>query len=364
MIMLDQFRNDSRNCHPVFEEMKRRGILFSQVITYAPYTVASLHATFTGMYGKFNGVNAYTGSDHYDKNGCLSLPEYLQKVGYWTQGYGYSRICFPNTGFDRLDFVGEEEEKDVLESHRRVLIECYAKKKPFFTFLHYGEIHHQVVREVIKKYDDYDDRFFGKTDENRIRYEEHTKHAGEYAASILHLIDELDPNENTLIIFFTDHGGGLGEKPGEKAYGIFTYDYTLCVWTYFIYPKLLPSGIDCRVQVRNIDILPTLIDLLDLSISKKHKPILGRSLMPIVRGEEKEHRLAFSETGGVDGPHPSPNSPNVHCLRNGTWKLIFNSMTNRFELYNLKEDPYETKNYYSTNRQKADELWRQMVEYL
>lgn len=365
ILMIDQFRNDMREGLPSFAELAKRGVTFSQMISYAPYTLASLHATFTGMYGRHNGVDGYTKSDRFDAKNCMTLPQYLQKCGYRTRGYTFSPIVIPHAGFDKLEIVPEAEEKDVLGSHQRMLRECFEnKKRPFFAFLHYGEIHHEVVREVIKKYTDYDDRFFGLVDQNRQRYQTYVKNSDRYLTEMVRSIDQWDTDSNTLLVVFTDHGGGLGEKPGEKAYGIFTYDYTICAWLYLIYPKKFPQGLEIPCQVRSIDLLPTLIEFLGLSASKKHKPILGRSLMGLIRGSESEDRDAFSETGGVDGPTPSPNAPNVHSLRSKGWKLIYNSTTNRFELYDLKNDAGENNNLYSMRQDVANELWKAMFQYL
>lgn len=365
ILMIDQFRNDMREGLPSFAELAKRGVTFSQMISYAPYTLASLHATFTGMYGRLNGVDGYTKSDRFDAKNCMTLPQYLQKCGYHTRGYTFSSIVIPHSGFDKLDIVPEAEEKDVLGSHQRALRECFEdKKRPFFAFLHYGDIHHEVVREVIKKYTDYDDRFFGLIDQNRQRYQAYVKDADRYLTEMIRSIDQWDVDRNTLLVVFTDHGGGLGEKPGEKAYGIFTYDYSICAWLYLICPDKLPQGLEIPHQVRSIDLLPTLIEFIGLPASKKHKPILGRSLMGLIRGSENEDRPAFSETGGVDGPIPSPNAPNVHSVRSKGWKLIYNSTTNQFELYDLKNDVGENKNLYTTRQDVASDLWKTMIEYL
>ena len=120
---------------------------------------------------------------------------------------------------------------------------------------------------------------------------------------------------------------------------------------------LVPHNAEHHVQVRTIDLLPTIIILVRLAPSKKHKQPFGRSLMPIVRGEESEDRVAFTETGGVEGPHPSMDHPNVKSLRIGGWKLIYNTTTNGFELYDLREDPAESRNLYATHPEKARELW-------
>lgn len=364
MIFLDQYRNDARAIHKIFEEMEKRGVLFSNTITYAPYTLASLHATFTGMYGRDNGVDAYTKSDQYKHKECYSLPEYLKDIGYYTRGYTFSRILLPDAGFDSLRVVSAEDEEDILTSHKKELDICYSQKNPFYCFLHYGEVHHQIVKEVIRKYDNFDDEYFGKIEYNMSKYLEHAYKAGEHAAELIRTIDDYDPDGHTMIIILTDHGSGVGEKPGEKAYGIYTYDYSICTWVYFILPKVLPAGKEFNVQIRTIDILPTIMDLLAIKPSKKHKAIVGKSLLPIINGEESEHRGAFSETGGVEGPYPSPDKSNIKCFRDGKWKLIFNTSINQYELYNLDEDPAESQNLYAENQEKAEELLIKMAPYL
>lgn len=364
MILLDQFRNDSRICHPIFEKLKKRGVLFSQVITYAPYTLGSLHATFSGMYGRYNGVDGYARSQQYDKNNCLSITEYLRAAGYHTRAYSFSPILFPHPGFDLVKIVCEDEEPNILESHSHELQECFGQKKPFFQYLHYGEIHHSVVKNVIKRFDDFDQEYFGKLELNREKYNQYAYQAGVYLDRLIRRIEELDPEYNSLIIVTTDHGGGIGEKPGEKAYGIFTYDYTLRVWLYLISPKLFPANKEFTCQVRTIDIMPTIMDILNIERSKKHKPILGKSLLPIVRGEEASDRIAFSETGGVDGPYPSPDKANVKCIRDGKWKLIYNTTTSKMELYNLISDPNETENLYNSCPDKRQDLWLKLTDYL
>ncbi|MBT6564325.1 MAG: sulfatase-like hydrolase/transferase [Candidatus Scalindua sp.] len=364
MILLDQYRNDARVCHGIFEKLKERGVLFSETITYAPYTLASLHAAFTGMYGVNNGVDGYTKSNHYDKKGCLTLAEYLQGAGYYTRGYTFSPILFPSEGFDNLQIVPEEKESDVLLSHQKELEICFNQERSFFCYLHYGDIHHEIVREVIRKYDDFDTRYFGHIEENRKRYLQYASSAAVYTDKIINTIDKLDTKKNTLLIVTTDHGGGIGEKPGEKAYGIYTYDYSICVWLYLIYPSILPVNKEFDIQVRTIDILPTIMDLLNIKPSRRHKNIQGKSLLPIIREEETLERVAFSETGGVEGPHPSPDKANVKCIRQNGWKLIYNLSTSKMELYDLSADPEEINNLAQSNRSKMEELWSKLAEYL
>jgi arylsulfatase A-like enzyme len=364
IILMDQFRNDARSCHDIFKKIGERGVLFSNVVTYAPHTVASLHAFFTGMYGPDNGVDGYLGSGRYDKKGCRSLAEYLRDAGYFVHGYTFSPILFPRAGFDELKVVPEEQEPGILSSHENELRRCFGSKRLFFSFLHYGEIHHEVVRNVIRKYGDFDEGYFGRLDENRKRYLGYARDAGCYLDKTVALIRSLDADQNTAVMVITDHGSGLGEKPGEKAYGIYTYDYSICTWIYMIYPKVFPAGREFKTQVRTIDVLPTILDLVGLRPSRRHKEIKGRSLFPVIRMEENEDRPAFSETGGAEGPHPSPYKSNVKCIRDKSWKLIYNLTTSKTELYDIRTDPGETNNLVLANPKKAEELWLKLAQFL
>jgi len=363
MILLDQFRNDARKTHDIFLELKKRGVLFSNTITYAPYTLGSMHATFTGMYGRDNGVDAYAKSPFYRKKECFSLPQYLKKAGYYTRGYTFSKILLPDSGFDRFTVVSETDEKDILQSHYNELDRCYNQDKPFFCYLHYGEIHHEIVKKVIRKHDDFDPAYFDHYEKNYDRYMNLAKKGGEHTARLLQKIDQMG-SDNTMIIVLTDHGAGVGEKPGEKAYGIFTYDYSIRIWSYLICPELLPQDIELNSQVRTIDILPTILDMLAIKPSRKHKPIKGHSLLSVIKGEETGHRGAFSETGGVEGPYPSPDTSNIKCYRDGRWKLIYNTTINKYELYDIQADPAEKRNLYLKEPQKSQELFHQLSSYL
>jgi len=366
VVLLDQFRTDALSSHPVFADIRNRGVFFSNVITYAPYTLASCHATFTGMYGRDNGVDAYTKSDRYDSKHCYSIADYLSSVGYYTAAYTFSPILIPHSGIKRFRLVPEDEEQDIVMSHGEEIRHCFGQQEPFFLFLHHGEIHHEIVKEVINKYHYSDEDYFseGARELNKKRYQAYTKEAGEYLDAIIKIIDECDSDENTMVVVMTDHGGSNGEKVGEKAYGSFTYDYSIRVWYYLLWSRQFVANTEIKTQVRTIDILPTILDIVGISHNKNKKPVMGRSVLNLINGEDEEHRMSFSETGGVDGPYPSPDEPNVRCVRDGNWKLIQNITTNKFELYDLNSDPEEANNLYGQEPDHAERLWFEMVKYI
>ena len=61
------------------------------------------------------------------------------------------------------------------------------------------------------------------------------------------------------------------------------------------------------------------------------------------------YNSAFTETGGLYGPWPSPDKPNIRCIRTKQWKLIHNETPDTWELYNILKDPDENNNLYGKN---------------
>ena len=117
-------------------------------------------------------------------------------------------------------------------------------------------------------------------------------------------------------------------------------------------------NITINTQVRTIDILPTILDIINVPVNKKKKLPDGSSMLKLIKGAKENDRLAFSETGGVDGLYPSPDKPNVRCVSDGEWKLIQNLTTNQFELYNTNDDPDEINNLINSEKHKKQ---RQMM---
>lgn len=361
LITLDQFRPDTLNVHPVFGAFEKTAAFFPLVITYAPYTFASMPAIFSGIYGRRNGVNAYMKPQRFDHANCRLLPEYLQAAGYHTVGDTLNPLVLPDHGFDRLQ-IHDEHQDDLVARHRGLLHEV-AGRAPFFLYLHYSGIHTAVVRDVVKVYDEFDPRYFGHRAENARRYEGYAVQAGNYLAEMLRTVDELGLGARTLLVVLTDHGCGLGERPGERTYGVYLYDDTVRTFAYFSWPGRVPAGTVVDSQVRTVDIAPTILDLLRIKPDPNARAMDGRSLLPLLGGR-RDDRLAFMETGGVSGPWPSPHEPNVHAVRTPDWKLIENRATGTTELYDLRRDPAESQNLTGKAGAVETDLRRRLQEHL
>jgi len=157
----------------------------------------------------------------------------------------------------------------------------------------------------------------------------------------------------------SDHGCSIGEKVGERAYGVFCYDYTLLSTSLFFHKSLPKLQVDD--QVRSIDILPTILELLKIPEDKNFKKFQGESLVPIIHGQNK-FNVAFSQSGNPLSNKQPPKEPNVWSVRTNEWKFIKNIYNNTEELYSLKEDPDETRNVIGQYPEEAKELRKELQQ--
>ena len=105
--------------------------------------------------------------------------------------------------------------------------------------------------------------------------------------------------------------------------------------------------------------MPTILDILGISEKREYKKMQGSSFLQIIDGKD-EDRIAYSETGGLGGPTPSPEIHNVYCVRTKEWKLIYNSTNKKKELYNIINDNTEGNNLAGNGLDIEEKLWEEL----
>ena len=134
----------------------------------------------------------------------------------------------------------------------------------------------------------------------------------EQIGRILDSIYASELNQNTLIIFTTDHGYAM---PRAKCN---LYDPGIAVALIIRYPGRTgwTGGRRIAAMISNIDVLPTLLDLLDIPIPDK---VQGVSLLRVLDGEDCQARKTFfGELTYHDYYDPK------RCIRTDRYKLIAN----------------------------------------
>lgn len=361
LINIDGFRRDRISHCPTLENLVENSLYFSEMNTVAPYTFASLHSIFSGVYPSKNGVNGYYNIFKFKKNDITTITELLQKNEYYTSCDLIDESVVPNQGFDEVN-VFDEKTVDFKKRHSE-LINKLSNKNKFFLFLHYTETHKHLVNDVIQKYkkQSTDSEYFLKKKENSERYNSYMPMCDSYIKSIIESLKQNNIFNKTILIIFADHGTSLGEKIGEKFYGVFLYDYTLNVFCIVNIPgwdkKLISK------QCSTLDIYPTILELGNIS-DDFIQTLDGKSLLNFVKNSNEEEREIIAETGGLYGPWPSPTSHNVFCIKSDSKKLIYNKTPNSWEFYNLKQDPQEITNIYDNESNEIQKFQKKLKNFL
>ena len=362
IILVDGARLDFAEKSETFQKLKSTMIHFDQSITYAPYTTGAMHAVLSGCYGNRTGVNSYWNVFKFKNDQFLTLADYLSQNNYYTYADGHTELIIPKFGFKEFN-IHDEQKIDLIQWHSELLDnmkQIYDDGQNFFLYLHYSKIHTGISNEVLKIFNNFSKDYFDNSNLNLERYSKLFNNAEIYLDSILNKIKNLNLLENSIILILSDHGIGVGEKFGERAYGAFCYDYTLKTFAYLYNSDIKPKTISS--QVRHVDYMPTILDMLDIKINNSFEKLDGESLIPLINDESTLEKFAFSETGNPLNKNRPPKIPNTACIRNSEWKLIHNKYNNTYELYNLLNDPREEDNLIGTNAEIEKMLLNQLLK--
>ena len=159
--------------------------------------------------------------------------------------------------------------------------------------------------------------------------------------------------DDTLIVVTADHGEALGEH-GEMTHSLFAYDTTLRV-------PLIVAGPGIPIAVRDapvshIDLLPTILDLLELDIPDG---LQGRSLTAATNDTDDD----------VESPTPPIYFEALNANLTRGWAPLTGVVSDRWkfvdlpipELYDLVADPGETTNLFERETARAQSLHAELL---
>jgi arylsulfatase A-like enzyme len=167
----------------------------------------------------------------------------------------------------------------------------------------------------------------------------------EQVGRILNRLKQTHLDENTIIVFMADHGNCLGKHNEISKNNI--YEESLRIpfivnWKGHVKPKM-----DNTLLMSVADIYPTLLDLAGLK-AKTPTDLDGKSLASyMLNGEGKGYTEQF-----IMGAISPPNiNTGFRGIRTAQYKLAYVRKKGTVEpyLFDLKNDPFELKNIYSTN---------------
>jgi arylsulfatase A-like enzyme len=192
----------------------------------------------------------------------------------------------------------------------------------------------------------------------------------EFIYAIIEQLQTEDVFEDTYVVVTGDHGESWGGRLEDRSeltvfgmHGKHLYEEVLRVPLLMTGPEL-PSGETVEPLTRSIDVMPTLLDLLDLDIPDETD---GKSLLPLINGNDNEGRSTICSTSFVDNPDDDEEVVSKLCYRTEDWKIIRNLKKDRYgsgfhELYNLNTDPGERNNLAEGRPEKVEQFSARLNE--
>jgi len=149
----------------------------------------------------------------------------------------------------------------------------------------------------------------------------------EQIGRILEALKRNGQAENTIIVFASDHGLAIGSHGLRGKQNM--YEHTVGVPLILAGPGI-PAGQRCNAQVYLRELYPTLCELAGVEIPAS---VEGRSFASALRDPGKPFReYAFSYFTDTQ-----------RMIRGDRWKLMYYSKIQKYQLFDLLQDPAEVK---------------------
>ncbi|MBW2420405.1 MAG: sulfatase [Deltaproteobacteria bacterium] len=327
LIVVDTLRPDftgpygfEADTTPELSRWAERGVVFERARAQSSWTKISMASFMTSLWPRSVGI---TEPGDGLAQEALTLAEVLQQNGYATYGVqtngwlhqsfgfhqGFDRYMSPKPGGDpRLGraLLWPHADRVIEEAGR--LLEAHDAAKPFFLYLHFMDVHEFAAPPEFKT--------FGT--DSRGAYLAAIRWVDDALKSVREKLEETGDLERTLVVFASDHGETFGE---HGVHGHARNVLTPVVWVplLFRFPFSLDPGLRVAAQARNIDIAPTLLELVGVKVPPGFE---GESLVAHLSGDvEQPDRPTFAALGMPLFPDASVQS----AVNDGLWTYARNA---------------------------------------
>jgi arylsulfatase A-like enzyme len=329
------------------DQLASQSVLFENAISQANLTPVAQMSVMTSQYPRVNGMVSFEVAK--DSVTDRTLPEILKMYGYQTAATvsspefflrydkGSGSMVSPGDVFSRsFDQFIRTKKGPGGPSVRKIPVESFKwlkenRDKKFFLWIASGVIHMPyaatVPQPIRGMYDppgykpfwqrlplsgweqtaapDYD--VFSRVHENQFywdfqpayqltqsdvdfvngRYDAGVFYTDQFIGELLKLLDSLKLTQKTLIVLQSIHGEDLGEKGNFSHYDVTDTVVKNALIFHFPGHKFAKKRI--KEQVQGIDIMPTILDYLQIPIPHEAQ---GHSFLPLLKGEKD----AFTNT--------------------------------------------------------------------
>jgi lipoteichoic acid synthase len=306
---------------PAIDGLAAHGISFGRIYAAQPNSSAAMTALFCSLYPDHDWLTVPRETPNVPIAGLAAVLAH--------QGY--------RTGFIHIGKIDYDHEDEFLRAHGIGYIAAEAhderrsadlralplatdwikadRARPFFLTIWTQDTHNPYVTAAARHY--------GVQSAALDRYLNGIRSTDDLIARLQAMLDDNHLADSTLLVITGDHGEAFGEH-GELIHGFTVYDEEVRVPLIIVNPKLIGHWMTVDRVGRQIDIAPTILQLLGVDRPAGWQ---GESLLSA--GPPRRAYL-FAADGGL-----------TFGLVDGDLKYIYQLESGRSQLYDLQKDPAE-----------------------
>lgn len=361
LVSIDTLRADHLGCYeyprdttPNIDSFRKEAVLFRSTIAQAPSTTVSHGAMLTSLIPSFHG--AFMTRRSPISSSVPTMAEILHQHGYRTASFNGGAQLRKDFGFDRgFDIYESFQGAPTLDRFSDRVREGIdwiqqAGDRKFFLFLHSYDVHHPYAPD--HNHLDYFAKDYAGALEVPISPDTLTrinsKKLEVSRRDLQFIVDTYDAEirgmdvafgtlieflrsskllDRTIIVFTSDHGEEFGEHGSWGWHATTLFDELLRVPLLIKFPNQRHGGATINDQVRSIDILPTVLETLNM---ERFPHFQGVSLVPLLRGEKLAESQQFALSQEDTRGRVPPTS-----IQTSQWKALPS------KLFDLNQDPGE-----------------------
>jgi len=371
-ILVDTLRADrlgiygyERDTSRYMDDLGNHGIVFKHVISQSSWTKSSMASLWTATNPRKNGILRF---NHSLPEDAVLPAEIFQQAGFRTAGIWRNGWVAPNFGFGQgfgtyVKPVSSPERRKIQRGNpsARALkgtdldatdsaIEFLRNfgNDRFFLYLHLMDIHQYIFDSGAPDYGtSYSDA-----------YDKSINWVDRVIAGFLHEVDEMELLTNSIVVIASDHGEAFQEH-GFEGHARNLYREVGEVPVIIMLPFVLEEGIVVDSAVPNIDVWPTILDLVGLpplegvdGVSQL-PAILAAGGAPAESDPQGRERPIFAELDRAWGNGQADPNPLVGVTDDQLRAFIPINDPEKAEIYDWATDPGEQNDQAG---ERADEV--------
>ena len=373
-----------RDTSPHIDQFASTGIIFKNCFAQSSWTKPSVASMFTSLYPSSHGSYQIDGDLEEGMRigpNAVTLAEILRSHGYATAAFSdmghVSKTFGFDAGFDSFYNLYEFAKKingntpikttinpiyeylknnvnrpNFLYIHTVYPHDPYAPPEEYNIFSQPGSSFNGDIRQALL------DKIPVNRDEVISLYDGEILYSDTLFRQFLEKLEELNIRDNSVIILLADHGEPLNQNNhGFWRHGNALYDEDIKIPLIISFPKKNRIKGSVNAIVQSIDIMPTILDYLNIAMPQK---IQGKSLMPLLLKKSSSlnsEGYVFCELNKYQDERSA-----IYAYRTDKFKYIFNKSTGKEELYDIIHDPEEAYNLTSLEPQLASELRKKVLD--